>query len=171
MVGPPSDQRRAPELADRPSTPHRQPRRTSAALVQAVVAARTERLTAWAIAVRLQLPRSTVAAILVRVGLNRWRALEPPPPVTRYERRSPGELVHLDIKPLVRILRAGIACIGDRRTRVVAPAGSTSTWRSMTTAGPPTSKSCRTKPAAPRRPSSAARSSGLRGAASPSSAS
>ena len=105
-------------LADRPSTPHRQPRRTSAALVHAVVAARTERLTAWAIAVRLQLPRSTVAAILVRDGLNRLRVLEPRPPVTRYERRYPGELVHLDIKPLVRILRAGHRVHGDRRTRV-----------------------------------------------------
>jgi transposase InsO family protein len=107
-----------PGLEDRPSTPSRQPRRTSAAVVSAVVAARHERLTAWAIAVRLQIPRSTVAAILARVGLNHLRALAPVAPVIRYERTRPGELVHLDIKPLVRILRAGHRIHGDRRTRV-----------------------------------------------------
>ena len=105
-------------LEDRASTPRRQPRRTSNALVSAVVAARHERLTAWAIAVRLQIPRSTVAAILVRAGLNQLRALTPVAPVMRYERSRPGELVHLDIKPLVRILRPGHRIHGDRRTRV-----------------------------------------------------
>jgi transposase InsO family protein len=97
----------AAALADRSSTPHRQPRRTPASVISAVIAARHERLTAWAIAVRLQVPRSTVAAILARRGLNTLRALEPVAPVTRYERARPGELVHLDIKPLGRILRAG----------------------------------------------------------------
>jgi len=87
--------------------------------VRAVLAARQERLTAWAIAVRLQIPRSTVAAILARAGLNQLRALVPIEPVIRYERTRPGELVHLDIKPLVRILRAGHRMHGDRRTRVI----------------------------------------------------
>ena len=48
-------------LHDRSSRPHRQPRRTDASVIAAVVAARHERLTAWAIAVRRQVPRSTVA--------------------------------------------------------------------------------------------------------------
>ena len=107
-----------PALHDRSSQPHRQPRRTSAAVISAIVAARHERLTAWAIAVRLQVPRSTVAAILARVGLNRLAALEPAAPVTRYERARPGELVHLDIKPLARILRIGHRMHGDRRRKV-----------------------------------------------------
>jgi transposase InsO family protein len=107
-----------PALDDRSSQPHRQPRRTSAALVGAIVAARHERLTAWAIAVRLQVPRSTVASILARLGLNRLASLAPAAPVTRYERARPGELVHLDIKPLVRILRVGHRIHGDRRTKV-----------------------------------------------------
>jgi hypothetical protein len=47
-------------LEDRASTPHRQPRRTPDAQVQAILAARQARLTAWAIAVRLQIPHSTV---------------------------------------------------------------------------------------------------------------
>jgi len=105
-------------LIDRSSQPHRQPRRTSPALIRAIVAARHARLTAWAIAVRVQVPRSTVAAILARLGLNKLTALAPVAPVTRYERARPGELVHLDIKPLVRILRIGHRMHGDRRTKV-----------------------------------------------------
>src|SRR5262245_61047499 len=58
-------------LYDRSSRPHRQPQRTPAAIGSAIVAARPERLTAWAIAVRVQVPRSTVAAILARHGMNR----------------------------------------------------------------------------------------------------
>jgi len=107
-----------PALADRSSQPHRQPRRTPAAVVEAIVAARQERLTGWAIAVRLQVPRSTVAAILARLGLNHLASLAPAAPVPRYERARPGELVHLDIKPLVRILRVGHRIHGDRRTKV-----------------------------------------------------
>ena len=107
-------------LVDRSSCPHRQPRRTSAAVVRAISAARHERLTPWAIAVRLQVPRSTVAAILARLGLNRLTSLEPVAPVTRYERARPGELVHLDIKPLGRILRVGHRIHPTRRSSVGA---------------------------------------------------
>ena len=109
-------------LEDAPSTPHRQPRRTAAAVLAQVVAARQQRLTGWAIAVRLQLPRSTVARLLSRVGLNRLPPVEPPAPVIRYERTRPGELVHLDIKPLARILRVGHRIHGDRR-QIVDGAG------------------------------------------------
>lgn len=108
-----------PALEDASSRPHRQPRRTTPAQVAAIVAARHARQTAWAIAVQLQIPRSTVAAILARVGLNQLRHLAPQVPVVRYERTQPGDLVHLDIKPLVRILRVGHRIHGDRRTRVV----------------------------------------------------
>jgi transposase InsO family protein len=96
-----------PALEDASSRPHRQPTRTSPATVAAIVAVRHERRTAWAIATRLQVPRSTVAAVLVRLGLNRLARLEPASPVRRYEYMRPGELVHLDVKPLGRILRVG----------------------------------------------------------------
>ena len=89
-------------------------------IVSAIVTARHERLTAWAIAVRLQVPRSTVAAILARCGLNRLAALESVAPVVRYERARPGELVHLDIKPLGRILRVGHRIVPTRRSSVGA---------------------------------------------------
>jgi len=105
-------------LQDRPSTPHRQPRRTTPAVTARILAARATRQTAWAIAVRVQVPRSTVAAILVRAGLNRLARLTAPPPVHRYEWPRPGDLVHLDVKPLARIAGVGHRIHGDRRTRV-----------------------------------------------------
>jgi transposase len=70
-----------PALEDGSSRPHRHPRRTAPETVAAIVAARHERRTAWAIATRLQVPRSTVAAVLVRVGLNRLARLDAPPVV------------------------------------------------------------------------------------------
>jgi transposase InsO family protein len=105
-------------LEDRSSSPHRQPRRTTAAHVEAILAARHERLTAWAIAVRLQIPRSTVAAILMRHGLNRLTHLDARPPVQRYEWACPGELVHVDVKRLARIVRVGHRIHGNRSLRV-----------------------------------------------------
>lgn len=107
-----------PGLLDRSSTPHRQPRRTSSALQSRIIAARYQRRTGWAIAVQLQIPRSTVAAVLARVGLNRLARLTPVPPVHRYEHRAPGALVHLDIKPLGRIERIGHRIHGDHGQRV-----------------------------------------------------
>ena len=109
-----------PALEDASSRPHRQPRRTAPATVAAIVAARHERHTAWAIATRLQVPRSTVAAVLVRVGLNRLARLVPSPPVRRYEQTRPGELVHLDTKPLGRILRVGHRIHPHQRSSVGA---------------------------------------------------
>jgi transposase InsO family protein len=106
-------------LQDRSSQPHYQPRRTAPEVIRAIVTARGQRLTAWAIAVRLQVPRSTVAAILARLGLNRLASLEPAAPATRYERARPGELVHVDIKPLGRILRVGHRFDGSRRSHRV----------------------------------------------------
>jgi transposase InsO family protein len=102
-------------LEDRPSTPHRQPRRTTEEITRRIVAARYERRTAWAIAVQLQVPRSTVAAILARAGLNRLARLTPRAAVRRYEWPAVGDLVHLDVKPLARILRVGHRIHGDRQ--------------------------------------------------------
>lgn len=109
-------------LDDRSSTPRRQPRRTAPARVAQIIAARHERLTAWAIATRLQVPRSTVAVILRRAGLNRVSRLVPPAPIQRYEWAAVGDLVHLDVKPLARILRVGHRIHGNRRA-VVKGAG------------------------------------------------
>ena len=64
------------------------------------------------------MPLSTVVQTQRRLGLARLQALEPKPPVRRYERRVPGTLVHLDIKKLGRIGRVGHRIHGDRRRRV-----------------------------------------------------
>ena len=63
---------------------------------------------------------STVARELRRAGLHRLRLLDPPEPPRRYERRHPGELLHLDVKKLGRIGgRVGHRIHGDRTTRVL----------------------------------------------------
>jgi transposase InsO family protein len=94
------------------------PRLTRPAHVAAVRALRAQRLAGATIAQRLGLPRATVGAVLRRCGLGHLPPLTPPPPVRRYERASPGELVHVDIKSLARIERVGHRIHGDRRTRV-----------------------------------------------------
>jgi transposase InsO family protein len=58
--------------------------------------------------------KSTVGRILTRHGLNRWRDLEPAEPVRRYERDTPGEMIHIDIKKLGRFNQVGHRITGDR---------------------------------------------------------
>jgi transposase InsO family protein len=101
-------------LHDRSSRPRRSPKRTHSRIEDRVLALRRKRLVAVAIARELGLARSTVGAILRRHGLGRLRALEPKPKVVRYERKSPGELVHLDTKKLGRISGVGHRIHGDR---------------------------------------------------------
>ena len=76
---------------------------------------REYRMTGEEIALRLRLPRSTVASHLRRLGLGRLAALEPSEPARRYSRARAGELVHLDIKKLARFRRIGHRITGDRR--------------------------------------------------------
>jgi transposase InsO family protein len=75
-------------------------------------------MTGPVIAHRLRMPRSTVSRILRRHGQARLPPRVPPEPIVRYERARPGELVHVDVKKLVRIGRPGHRVHGDRRTRV-----------------------------------------------------
>lgn len=102
-------------LEDRSCRPVRSPKRTQAHLERRVLDLRRKRLVAVAIARELGLARSTVGAILRRHGLGRLRALEPKPEVVRYERKSPGDLLHLDTKKLGRIKGVGHRIHGDRR--------------------------------------------------------
>jgi transposase InsO family protein len=76
---------------------------------------RRRRMTGPAIAAALGMARSTVGAILRRLGLGKLKALEPKPEVIRYERSAPGEMIHLDIKKLGRFDRAGHRATGDRQ--------------------------------------------------------
>ena len=105
-------------LTDRSSRPHEVAGKLPADWEQVVVELRRCRLTGPTIAKRLGLPRSTVARVLKRNGLARLSALNERPPERRYERRSPGSLVHVDVKKLGKIGRPGHRVHGDTRTRV-----------------------------------------------------
>jgi transposase InsO family protein len=103
-------------LLDRSSRPHRCPSRLPQRRVQAIEALRRLRMTAAEIAEVLDVPLSTVSLWLKRIGLGKRSRLEPPEPPNRYERRHPGELVHVDIKRLSRISvrGAGHRVLGHR---------------------------------------------------------
>jgi len=109
--------RQAAGLLDGSSRPHRQPRRLAAPLEAAVVALRRTRATAWQISTALRLPRSTVTRVLARTGLNRIALLEPAAPVQRYEWPHVGDLLHIDLKRLGRVVGIGHRIHGDRRRR------------------------------------------------------
>jgi transposase InsO family protein len=94
-------------LLDRSSRPRHSPTQVPAGWQQLIVELRRLRMTGVAIAARLRIPRSTVARILKRHGLERLKKLDPPVPVRRYERSRPGELIHLDIKKLGRVRGVG----------------------------------------------------------------
>jgi transposase InsO family protein len=104
-------------LEDRRSVPERIPHRTPRRRVAAILRLRQQRWTQRAIARRLSMPRSTVGAVLRRHGVGRLPALSAPPPVVRYQRARPGELLHVDIKPLGRIGRVGHRIHGDHSRR------------------------------------------------------
>jgi transposase InsO family protein len=109
---------RVESLADRSSRPHRSPRRTSVTMEAAVVRLRRARATAWQISAALGLPRSTVTRVLARRGLNRVTACDPIAPVERYAWPHAGDLLHVDMKRLGRIVGgAGHRIHGDRRRR------------------------------------------------------
>ena len=105
-------------LVDRSSAPELVPSRTAEERVELVAALRRLRMTAAEIAETLSMPLSTVSVVLNRIGLGKLSRLEPPEPANRYERKRPGELLHIDVKKLGRIGRPGHRVNGDRRTRV-----------------------------------------------------
>jgi transposase InsO family protein len=100
-------------LADRPSTPKRQPRRCPHELEQRILAARAyAKAGPLIVAGQLGLPASTVWKVLRRHGVSRLR-LPAREPVQRYERARPGELVHVDIKRLGRFWTLGKRVLGE----------------------------------------------------------
>jgi transposase InsO family protein len=102
-------------LVDRPSTPRHMPHRTPEDRVELIASLRRLRMTGAEIAFCLGMALSTVSAVLGRVGLGKLSRLAPPEPPNRYERRHPGELLHVDVKKLGRIERgAGHRVTGNR---------------------------------------------------------
>jgi len=104
-------------LRDRSSRPHRCPRRTSAEMEQRILALRRElRRGPEEIGVQLGVPARTVSRVLARHQMPHLAALDPitgevikasKTTAIRYERASPGELVHMDVKKIGRIPDGG----------------------------------------------------------------
>lgn len=102
-------------LHDRTSRPQRCPHKLAEACEwQILHLRRTFLMPAFAIANMLKLAYSTVCRILKRHGLNRRRDILLPPKPRRYERETPGEIIHIDIKKLAKINGVGHRIHGDR---------------------------------------------------------
>jgi len=101
-------------LQDRSSRPHSSPGQTPPATCERVEALRRQRHTGEQIAAEVGVSAATISRILKRLGLNRLSALEPAEPIRRYERATPGEIVHIDIKKLGKFNRIGHRVTGER---------------------------------------------------------
>jgi transposase InsO family protein len=101
-------------LVDRSSAPHTVANRTPDERVDAIAALRRLRFTGVQIAELLCMPETTVSGILTRIGLGRLGRLGLEP-AQRYERKRPGELIHVDVKKLGRIEQGAGHRITGRR--------------------------------------------------------
>lgn len=105
-------------LRDRSCAPRRIPHRTSDQRIEAIKALRRLRFTGPEISEVLGTPVSTVGRILKNAGMGKL------PPVNksegipvRYERQTPGELVHIDVKKLPKIRNGAGKRITGKRNR------------------------------------------------------
>lgn len=100
-------------LQDRPSTPKRQPLRLSPE-AEAEILRWREHLRAGplVIAAAVDRPASTIGKVLRRAGCSRLPRPQRDPRV-RYERDSPGELLHVDTKKLGRFHQVGKRILQD----------------------------------------------------------
>ena len=110
-------------LLDRSSALKRVPSRLPADRLAAIEALRRLRMTAAEIAEILGMALSTVSRWLRRIGLGRRGALSPPEPPNRYERARAGELIHVDVKKLVRIEKGAGHRVTGKRTHQARGAG------------------------------------------------
>jgi hypothetical protein len=97
-------------MRDRSSRPASSPFRTPLPIVRKIVHLRwRKRLGPVQIAGHLNMPASTVHAVLVRCRLNRLAQVDrrSAEPIRRYEHEHPGSLVHVDVKKLGNIPDGG----------------------------------------------------------------
>ena len=104
-------------LRDRSSAPRSIPHRTPADRVEVIELLRRLRMTGAEIAECLGMALSTVSAVLARIGLGKLSRLDPLEPPNRYERRTAGELLHIDVKKLGVINGAGWRVTGNRTSQ------------------------------------------------------
>lgn len=87
-------------MADRSSRPHTSPTKTAPELVRRIVGLRwRHRLGPVQIAGRINMPASTVHAVLARCRINRLSRIDrvTGEPLRRYEHPHPGSLIHVDV--------------------------------------------------------------------------
>jgi transposase InsO family protein len=97
-------------LHDRSSRPRRSPHRTPERVEARICRRRRlDKVGPDRLAIRLDLPASTVYRVLRRHDLHRLDHLDRQTgePIRRYERTRPGELVHVDVKKLGRMPDGG----------------------------------------------------------------
>jgi transposase InsO family protein len=109
-------------LLDRSSAAHAVHNRTPEDRVGVICALRRLRMTGAEIAEVLGMAETTVSGILTRCGLGRLGRLGLEP-AQRYERQRPGELIHIDVKKLVRIQGGAGHRATGRRTSHARGAG------------------------------------------------
>ena len=101
-------------LADRSSRPHHLRQPTPQAARDEIMALRREKMPGRQIAGIVGVSPATVSRVLRAARLSRMRDIDPKPPVHRYEREHPGDMIHLDIKKLNRFKEPGHRVTQDR---------------------------------------------------------
>lgn len=105
-------------LGDKSSRPRRIRSSIDEALMRSIEQLRRLRMPMRRIAQRVGRSVSTISRWLARLGLSSLKALDPVRPVVRYEHTAPGEMLHIDIKKLGRIVRPSHRVTGNRRDSV-----------------------------------------------------
>ena len=105
-----------PGLLDRSSRPHESPRMTDPARERLAASLRRIGMTHEQISSVAGISPRTASRACTRQGVRSSRVIDPRP-ANRYERRHPGEMIHLDVKKLGRIERAGHRFHGERGAR------------------------------------------------------
>ena len=113
---------RADGLENRSSRPHKLPSRIPEHILGRFAALRLQRWTGKRIATELGISASTVSQHLRLLKLSRLKVLEPRPAIIRYERKTSGEIIHMDIKAVRCFAKPG------HRRSTVHPAGTRRGW-------------------------------------------
>jgi transposase InsO family protein len=121
-------------LLDRSSAPKRIPHRTPEDRIAAIASLRRLRFSGPQLAELLSMPRSTVSAVLTRIGMGRLGRLGLEP-ARRYEKQRPGELIHVDVKKLGRIQVPGKRMRDRREGRAKRTRANNPARRYLGTAG------------------------------------
>jgi len=123
-------------MGDRSSRPHRVPNRTPAPVVRKIVHLRwKQRLGPVEIGAKLQMPASTVHAVLVRCRVNKLWHIDRATgePIRRYEHDHPGSLLHVYVKKLGNVPDGGgwryVGRRQGRRNKAATPGRPRSTNR------------------------------------------